>query len=141
MKRAEEKTEEELLIHERSKGKSLRQLGQMFNTSHERVRQLLAKYDRLQVTLLPQQRVAVDLGYPVGWLVHLRKEGILKPIKPGGFWLYSEEQVKQIPSLIAEARKCEQCGKPRPRESQRLCRECRQYRKKQRALARQETQR
>ena len=89
MKRAEEKTKEELLIHGRSKGKSLRQLGQMFNTSHERVRQLLAKYDRAQVTLLPEQKVAADLGYPVGWLVQLRKEGIIKPIKPGGFWLYS----------------------------------------------------
>jgi len=106
MKRAEEKTKEELLIDERSKGKSLRQLGQMFNTSHERVRQLLAKYDRSQVTLLAEQKVAADLGYPVGWLVQLRKEGIIKPIKPGGFWLYSEEQVKQIPVLIAEVRKC-----------------------------------
>ena len=136
MKRADEKTEEELLVHERSKGKSLRQLGRMFDTSHERVRQLLAKSDRPQVTLLAERKVAADLGYPVGWLVQLRREGIIKPTKPGGFWLYSEEQVKQIPSLIAETRKCQQCGKPRPRRSQRLCRECNQYRKKQRALAR-----
>jgi len=141
MKRGDEKTKEELLIHERSKGKSLRQLGQMFNTSHEKVRQLLAKYDRSQVTLLPEQKVAADLAYPVGWLVQLRKEGIIKPIKPGGFWFYSEEQVKQIPSLIAEIRKCEQCGKLRPRGSRSLCRECRQHRKKQRALARRKTQR
>ncbi len=141
MKRADEKTKEELLIHERSKGKSLRQLGQMFDRSHESVRQLLAKYDRSQVTLLAEQKVAADLGYPVGWLVQLRKEGIIKPIKPGGFWFYSEEQVKQIPSLIAETRKCEQCGKPRPRQSRRLCRKCSQYRKKQRALAWQKTQR
>jgi len=28
----------ELLIHERSKGKSLRQLGQMFDRSHEKIR-------------------------------------------------------------------------------------------------------
>jgi len=140
MKRVEEKTEEELLIYERSKGKSLRQLGQMFGISHEKVRQLLAKYDWSQVTLLPEQKVAADLGCPVGWLAQLRKEGIIKPIKRG-FWLYSEEQVRQIPSLIAETRKCEQCGKPRPRGSQRLCRECRQYRKKQRALAWQKTQR
>ena len=136
MKKAEEKTQEELLIQERSKGKSLRQLGQMFNTSHEHVRQLLAKYDRSQVTLLAEKAVAAKLGYPVWWLIKLRKEGIIKPLKPGGFWLYSEEQVKQIPSLIAETRKCEQCGKLRPRRSQRLCRECNQYRKKQRALAR-----
>ncbi len=141
MKRADEKTQEELLIHERSKGKSLRQLGQMFNTSHERVRQLLAKYDRPQVTLLAEQKVAADLGYPVGWLVQLRKEGIIKPMKPGGFWLYSEEQVKQIPVLIAEVRKCEQCGKLRPRGSRRLCRECRQHRKRQRNLAWRNTQR
>jgi len=136
-----EKTKVELLVHERSKGKSLRQLGQMFNTSHEWVRQLLAKYDRPQVTLLPEQKVAAELGYPLEWLVKLRTEGIIKPIKPGGFWLYSEEQVRQIPSLIAEIRKCEQCGKPRPRGSQRFCRECRQYRKRQRALAWQKTQR
>ena len=130
----EQKTKAELLIRERSKGKSLRQLGQMFNISHERVRQLLAKYDRSQVTLLPERVVAAKLGYPVEWLIQLRKGGIIKPIKRG-FWLYSEEQVKQIPSLIAERRKCEQCGKPRPRGSQRLCRECNQYRKKQRALS------
>jgi len=141
MERADEKTQEELLIHERSKGKSLRQLGQMFNTSHESVRQLLAKYDRSQVTLLAELRVAADLGYPVSWLVQLRKQGIIKPIRPGGFWLYSEEQVKQIPSLIAEIKKCEQCGRLRPRGSQRLCRECRQYRKKQRNLARRKTHR
>ncbi len=140
MKSTEEKTKEELLIHERSNGKSLRQLGQMFGMSHERVRQLLGKYDRSQVTLLPEQKVAADLRYPVVWLAQLRKEGIIKPIKRG-FWLYSEGQARQIPSLIAETRKCEQCGKPRPRGSQRLCRECRQYRKKQRALARQKTQR
>ena len=42
----------ELLIRERSKGKSLRQLGKMFGRSHERVRQLLAKHNRAQVTLL-----------------------------------------------------------------------------------------
>ena len=140
MKRADEKTKEELLIHERSKGKSLRQLGQMFGMSHEKVRQLLGKYDWSQVTLLPERAVAAKLGYPPAWLMKLRKEGIIKPIKRG-FWLYSEEQVRQIPSLIAETRKCEQCGKPRPRGSRRLCRECRQYRKKQRALAWQKTQR
>jgi len=113
----------ELLIHERSKGKSLRHLGQMFNRSHERIRQVLAKYD-LQVTLLPENAVAAKLGYPVEWLTQLRKGGIVKPIKPGGYWLYSEEQVRQIPSLIAEARKCEQCGGQRPLDFIRFCREC-----------------
>ena len=44
MKSADQKTKAELLIHERSKGKSLRQLGQMFSTSHERVRQLWSDY-------------------------------------------------------------------------------------------------
>ena len=141
MKQAEEKTKEELLIHERSNGKSLRQLGQMFGMSHERARQLLGKYDWSQVTLLSESAVAAKLEYPVAWLMQLRIKGIIKPMKPGGFWLYSEEQVKQIPSLIAETRKCEQCGKPRPRGSMRLCRECRQYRKKQRDLAWQKTQR
>jgi len=134
MKRTEEKTEEELLIYERNNGKSLRQLGQMFNISHEKVRRLLIKYDGSQVTLLPEKKVADDLGYPVYWLIRLRKGGIIKPIKPGGFWLYSEEQVEQIPSLIVESRKCEQCGKPRPRGSYRFCRECREYRTKQRNL-------
>ncbi len=140
MKKAEDKTKEELLIHERSNGKSLRQLGQMFGMSHEKVRQLLAKDDRPQGTLLPEKKAAADSGYPVGWLNHLRKEGIIKPIKRG-FWLYSEEQVRQIPSLIAERRKCEQCGKPRPRGSHRLCRECRQYRKNHRASVWQKAQR
>lgn len=51
----------ELLICERSKGKSIRQLGRMFGRSHERARQLLAKYDRSQVTLLPESRVAAKL--------------------------------------------------------------------------------
>ena len=120
----------ELLIRERNKGKPLRQLGQMFGRSHEGVRQLLAKNDRSQVTLLPESRVAAKLGYPEGWLARLRKEGIINPVKPGGFWLYSEEQVRQIPSLIAEMRRCEQCGKPRPLGYPRLCRECSQYREK-----------
>ncbi len=57
MKRAEEKTKEELLIRERSKGKSLRQLGQMFGMSHESVRQLLGKYAQSQVTLIPEKRL------------------------------------------------------------------------------------
>jgi len=74
----------ELLIHERSKGKSLRQLGQMFGISHERVRQILAKYGPSRVTLLPEHTVAVKLGYPVAWLIQLRKEGIINPTKPGG---------------------------------------------------------
>ncbi len=120
----------ELLIRERNKGKSLRQLGQIFGRSHERVRQILAKYGPSPETLLNETRVAAKLGYPLGWLIRLRKEGIITPIRPAGFWLYSEEQVRQIPSLIAEARKCQQCGKPRPPGSQRFCRECSQYRKK-----------
>jgi len=90
----------ELLIRERSKGKTLRQLGQMFGRSHERIRQILAKHDRSQVTLLAENAVAAKLGYPVDWILLLRKEGIIKPIKPGGFWLYSDEQVRQIPSLL-----------------------------------------
>jgi len=120
----------ELLLRERSKGKTLRQLGQMFGKSHERIRQLLAKYNRSPVTLLPENTVAAKLGYPRDWLIKLRKEGIINPVRPKGYWLYSEEQVRQIPSLIAEARKCQQCGKPRPPGSRRFCRECRQYRKK-----------
>ena len=116
----------ELLIRERSKGNSLRQLGQMFNRSHERVRQLLAKYSPSQVTLLPENTVAAKLGYPVNWLIQLRKEGIINPIRPGGFWLYSEEQVRQIPSLIAQMRKCEWCGRPRPPGYPKFCRECSQ---------------
>ena len=120
----------ELLLRERNKGKSLRQLGQMFGRSHEAVRQILAKYSPPQVTLLPESTVAAKLGYPVEWLVKLRKEGIINPIKPGSYWLYSEEQVKQIPLLIAERRKCERCGKLRPPGSQKFCRECSQYRRK-----------
>jgi ribosomal protein S14 len=99
----------------------------MFGKSHERVRQVLAQRDLSQITLLPETKVAAKLGYPLGWLVKLRKEGIINPIKRG-FWLYSEEQVRRIPSLITETRKCEQCGRPRPFRSHGLCRECRQYR-------------
>ncbi len=115
----------ELLIRERSKGKTLRQLGQLFGKSHERIRQVLAEYGRPQVTLLSENKVAAKLGYLPSWLARLRKEGVINPIKPGGFWLYSEEQVRQIPSLITEARRCERCGKPRPPYSVRFCRECR----------------
>ena len=98
-------TDLELLIRERNKGKSLRQLGQMFGISYEKVRQILAKNSTSRVMLLPENAVAAKLGYPVGWLYQLRKEGLVKPTKPGGRWLYSEEQVRQIPSLIAEMRK------------------------------------
>ena len=79
----------ELLIGERSKGKTLRQLGQMFGRSHERIRQVLAKYDQ-QVTLLPEKRVAWKLGYTPCCLSQLRKEGIIKPIRLGVYWLYSQ---------------------------------------------------
>jgi len=127
----------DLLIRERSRGKTLRQLGQMFNKSHESIRQLLAKYGSPQVMLLAEERVAANLECPVCWLVRLRKEGIIKPIRPGGRRLYSEEQVRQIPSLIAEKRKCEQCGKPRPPGSRRFCGECRQHKKIERNRARQ----
>ena len=120
----------ELLIRERSKGKSLRELGRTFNRSHEAVRQVLAKYDRSQQPLLPEARVAAKLGYPWKWLAQLRKEGLINLIRCGRWWLYSEEQVKQIPSLIAERRKCERCGKFRPPGCQRFCRECSQYRRK-----------
>jgi hypothetical protein len=120
----------ELLIHEKNKGKSLRRLGQMFGISHEWVRQILAKHSLLRFTSLAENTVAVKLGYPATWLIKLRKEGIINPTKPGGHWLYSEEQVRQIPSLIAEMRRCEQCGELCPKGYQRFCRECSQYRKK-----------
>lgn len=75
----------EMLIQERNKGKSLRQLGQMVGTSHEAVRQLLAKYDWSSESLLPETRVAAKFGYPQAWLVQLRKEGLMSPISRG--WL------------------------------------------------------
>jgi len=59
----------ELLMRERNRSKSLRQLGQMFNRSHESIRQVLAKYDPPQLTLLTEQRVAAKLGYPLQWLI------------------------------------------------------------------------
>ncbi|MDH5696491.1 MAG: hypothetical protein OEZ00_07855 [Dehalococcoidia bacterium] len=102
----------------------------MVGRSHEAVRQVLAKYDWSQDSLLPEARVAAKLGYPQEWLVQLRKEGLINPIRRGGWWLYSEEQVKQIPSLIAEMRRCERCGKLRPPGYRRLCANCSQHRKK-----------
>ena len=122
----------ELLIHERNSGKSLRRLGQMFGISHEQVRQVLAKHSPSRVAFLAESTVAAKLGYPVTWLIKLRKEGIINPTKPGGHWLYSEEQVRQIPSLIAEMRRCYRCGKLRPQGYWKFCRECSQYRKKHR---------
>jgi len=119
----------ELLIRERRKGKTLRQLGPMVGRSHEKVRQLLAKHNAPEAPLLCESRVIAELGCVPWWLVRLRKEGIVKPIKQG-FWLYSEEQVRQIPSIIAETRKCEQCGEPRPPWSRRFCAKCKQDRKK-----------
>jgi DNA-binding transcriptional ArsR family regulator len=83
----------ELLIKERSKGKNLRQLGQMFGISHEQVRQILAKHGRSRVLFLAENTVALKLGYPVDWLIKLRKGGLIKSRKPGGHRLYSEEQV------------------------------------------------
>jgi len=107
----------------------------MFGRSYETIRQALVKYGLPQEPLLPEAKVAVKLGYPVGWFVQLRKEGIINPIKRGYYWLYSEEQVKQIPSLIAERRKCERCGELRPPGYPRFCRECSQYRKRHPYLA------
>jgi hypothetical protein len=120
----------DLLIHERNKGKSLRQLGQMFGISHEQARKILAKHSSSRVTFVAEHTVAARLGYPVAWLVQLRKEGVTKPTKPGGRWLYSEEQVRQIPSLIARMRSCERCSQPRPIGYRKFCRECSQNRKK-----------
>jgi hypothetical protein len=120
----------EQLIHERNRGKSLRRLGQIFGISHERVRQILAKHNPSLVAFFAESTVAAKLGYPATWLSKLRKEGIINPTKPGGRWLYSEEQVRQIPSLIAEIRRCERCSELRPQGYRRFCRECSQYRKK-----------
>jgi transcriptional regulator with XRE-family HTH domain len=122
----------EQLTQERSKGKNLRQLGQMFGISHEQVRQILAKHGRSRVSFLAENTVAVKLGYPVDWLIKLRKKGLIKPRRPGGHWLYSEEQVRQLSSLIAEMRRCDRCGEPRPLGYRRFCRNCSQYRKKHR---------
>jgi transcriptional regulator with XRE-family HTH domain len=122
----------EQLIQERSKGKNLRQLGQMFGISHEQVRQILAKNGRSRVSVLAENTVAVKLGYPVDWLIKLRKEGLIKPRRPGGHRLYSEEQVRQLPSLIAEMRRRDRCGEPRPLRYWRFCRKCSQYRRKHR---------
>ena len=119
----------ELLIRERNKGKSLRQLGQKFGKSYEWIRKVLPKSDQSPVTLINESRVADQLGYRISWLMRLRKEGIIKPKKPAGRWLYSQEQIRQISLLITETRKCQQCGKPRPPGSRRFCRECAQYRK------------
>ena len=47
-----------LLIRERSRGKALRQLGQMFGISHEGVRQFLIKFGQPQVSLLPGKTAA-----------------------------------------------------------------------------------
>ena len=82
----------ELLIRERNKGRSLRQLGQMFGRSHERIRQVLAKYGSQVVTLLPEKRVAAKLGYLPGRLARLRRKGIINPVRPGvaGFILRSK---------------------------------------------------
>jgi hypothetical protein len=123
-------TDTELLISERNKGRSLRQLGKMFGISHELVRQILAKHRPVRIKLFPESRVVARLGYPIGWLVQLREAGITNPTKPGGRWLYSEEQVKQIPSIIAQMRSCERCGRPREPGCRRFCRECRHYRRK-----------
>jgi len=72
----------------------------------------------------------VELGYLVAWLIELRREGIINPTKPGGHWLYSEEQVRQLPSLIAQMRRCDRRGEPRPLGYRKFCRECSQYRRK-----------
>jgi hypothetical protein len=119
----------ELLIQERNQGKNLRQLGRMFGISHEKVRQILAEHGQSQVTFLAENTVAVKLGYPVAWLTQLRKEGITKPTKPGGHWLYSEEQVRQVPSLITQMRGCVRCGELRPPGYRKFCIKCSQYRR------------
>jgi len=118
----------ELLISERDNGKTLRELGQKYTRSYQRIGYLLNKYDSL-AALLPETKVAANLGYPKKWLAQLREKGLIKPRKLG-FWLYSEEQVRQIPSLIADTRKCAQCGKPLPKGAKRFCIECREYRKR-----------
>jgi len=120
----------EMLARERDRGKSLRQLGWMLGVSHEHVRQVLAEHGPSRITLLAENRVAVKLGYPVSWLVQLREKGLISPEKPGGRWLYSEEQVKQIPSLIAGMRRCARCGGLRQPGYRKFCRECSQYRRK-----------
>jgi len=119
----------ELLIRERNNGKTVRELGLKYNRSYQRIGYVLNKHDRSLDGLLSESKVAAKLGYPLNWLVQLRKEGLIKPRKLG-FWLYSEEQIRQIQSLIASARKCAQCGKPRQKGSNSFCRECHEYRDK-----------
>ncbi len=124
----------QLFIRERNNGKSLRQLGQMFNRSGEWVRKILAKYGPPQVAFLSEDKVAAKLGYPLHWIIRLRQTGVINPIRPGGRWLYSEEQVRQIPALIAEMRKCQRCGRPRSPGFVKFCRKCSQYKRKHRYL-------
>ncbi len=76
--------------------------------SHEEIRQVLAKYSPSEVILLTENQVASKLGYPTHWLPQLRKEGITHPIKPGGCWLYSDEQVTQI---LGDPECCGRLGK------------------------------
>jgi len=124
----------QLLVRERNNGKSLRQLGQMFGVSHETIRKLLARDGSPQVTLLSEGQVAAKLGYPVQWIAQLRKKGLVNPMRPGWYWLYSEEQVRQIAALIAEMRKCQRCGRPLPPGFVNFCRECSQYSRKHKYL-------
>ena len=107
----------------------------MFGRSHEAIRQVLAKYDPPREPLLSETSVVAKLGYPVGWVTRLWKEDIISPAKRYNGYLYSEEQVRQIPLLIAERRRCERCGELRPPGYPRFCRECSQYRKKHPYLA------
>jgi len=95
----------ELIVCEKSKGKTLRQLGQMFGRGLKGIRQVLVKYDGKQIWLLPEHRAAAELGYSVAWLINLRREGHIRPLGFGHLWLYSKQELSRIPSLIGEPRR------------------------------------
>jgi hypothetical protein len=90
---------------------------------------LITEFLDLAALLVPERTAIAFEGKRYSY-AQLRKEGITNPTKPGGHRLYSEEQVRQIPSLIAEMRRCDRCGKPRPLGYRRFCKECSQYRKR-----------
>ncbi len=101
----------------RQSGLSLQAIGDKFDITRERVRQILEEhYETTRIErLFPRGKVVEFIGCDVQRLANLEKEGKVNPIRSGGKHLYNFEEIKK--ALDALTLFCKHCGKQIPIDS------------------------
>ena len=108
----------------RQQGKTLRQIGDEFGVSRERIRQVLqAEYRTTKYHFFSQLQVAKKLRCSTGTLLQL--VDTVEPKREGKSWLYTEKQVIEMQALIHKLRTCPICGGYKYYFTSRACWRCR----------------